>query len=507
MKTLLMGSVCPRAAAILMVVAVLAAGCGDSKTMPPANDACVAACRKTMSGAAKVCGTDGNTYDECVWQCMPMAGIKVFPGECQNGMPPADSPPQPADGTDICDWVKVGSEWVAIECANNFRNPTDDAETTLDGQPATGMGGMQMSTTPAGEVDHRSRFGPVKNQGSAGTCTAFAAIATLEGAVRAQLLSIVDLSEMHLWSRYHTGQVDACVNASKAGGVATTAEARAAGMPYDDALAAQWDDMKATPNASLVSQLDMLGKYQVASLDVLSSTAMNGNGEAVPSVDTIKAALSDGRDVWIAMFTSDEWNNPQNGLIADYEFSGKGGHAVTLIGYRTMGDGVQFLMRNSWGNTWADGGYAWISATTLQKNLVAAFTVNVKSAAQNTAASCPTGQAMDLGGTCRQICPDGAVADENDMCRPQAATCAAGQVADASGSCVAACVAGDMTGAGYKVSCTDRGCTWNVDDGVMGCAAGAGKTCDKFCPAPTCQVTTRKNELGQTIWTCAGRDL
>jgi hypothetical protein len=102
---------------------------------------------------------------------------------------------------------------------------------------------------------------------------------------------------------------------------------------------------------------DAAGKYEVATLDVLSSTAMNGNGDMVPGTDTIKAAIAEGRDVWIAMFTSDEWNNPPG------------------------------------------------------------------------------------------------------------------------------------------------------EDGVMGCAAGAGRTCDKFCSAPTCQVTTRQNELGQTIWACAARDL
>jgi hypothetical protein len=484
-------------------------GCGSSMGMPQGGD-CAGKCMAIPSqAAAKVCGTDGKTYAECEWQCMPMAGVMVFPGECQGGMPPAGGPPYPADGVNICDWVKVGADWKAVECAGSLRSPTDDAEMTLDGASTSGSGGMQMPIPPgmqAGEVDHRMRFGAIKNQGTAGACTAFAATATLEGSIRSQLLSLISLSEMHLWSRYFEGQIDSCLVAAKKAGVATIAEADAIGFGYDDTLADQWEKKTASPDAAKVVQLDTAGKYEVASLDVLANGATNGNGEMVASVDTIKAALAEGRDVWVALFTSDEWNNPQNGVIGDYSFSGKGGHAVALIGYRTSGT-LQFLMRNSWGNTWADGGYAWISADSLQKNLMSAFTVSVKRAGQNTAPTCAQGQAADLTGTCRTICSDGAVADETDMCRAQPAACMAGQVADATGACVAACQAGTMTPTGYQVTCTDRGCTWHVNDGVMGCAAGAGKTCDKFCPAPTCQVTTRQNELGQTIWTCAARDL
>ncbi len=490
-----------------LVVTALLAGCGSPMPMP--GD-CVGKCMASAANAAsKVCGTDGKTYTECEWQCTAMIGVMVFPGECQNGMPPADRPPYPADGKNICDWVKSGNEWKAVECSNNLQNPTDGMSKTLDGMPVAGSMGMQMPIPPGMQpdaVDHRMRFGAIKNQGSAGACTAFAATATLESAVRSQLLSITSLSEMHLWSRYFEGQLDSCISATKKGGLASTADADAAGLGYDDMLADQWEKKTASPDAAKVTQLDSAGKFQVVSLDILSSTATNGNGEMVPSSDTIKTAIAEGRDVWIAMFTSDEWQNPQNGVIGDYNFSGKGGHAVALIGYRTMG-ALQFLMRNSWGNTWADGGYAWISADSLQKNLMSAFTVNVRRAGQNTAPSCAAGQAVDLGGTCRTICADGAVADEMDMCRAQPAACAAGQVSDATGACVAACQDGSMPGTGYKVTCTARGCTWNVDDGVQGCAAGAGMTCDKFCAAPTCQVTTRQNELGQTIWTCSARDL
>lgn len=37
-----------------------------------------------------------------------------------------------------------------------------------------------------------------------------------------------------------------------------------------------------------------------------------------------------------------------------------GGHAVTLVGYKRTGASVLFRLRNSWGESWKDGGYAWM---------------------------------------------------------------------------------------------------------------------------------------------------
>ncbi|MFO0005594.1 MAG: C1 family peptidase, partial [bacterium] len=70
------------------------------------------------------------------------------------------------------------------------------------------LGGTQefdsTSMSLPAEVDHRRRYGSVKNQGSAPSCIAFAATAGLEGAVRVAANERVSLSEMHLLARYRT---------------------------------------------------------------------------------------------------------------------------------------------------------------------------------------------------------------------------------------------------------------------------------------------------------------
>lgn len=42
-----------------------------------------------------------------------------------------------------------------------------------------------------------------------------------------------------------------------------------------------------------------------------------------------------------------------------------GGHARGIVGYRTVNGQIQPLIRNSWGTSWADGGYGWASTAFL----------------------------------------------------------------------------------------------------------------------------------------------
>ena len=45
---------------------------------------------------------------------------------------------------------------------------------------------------------------------------------------------------------------------------------------------------------------------------------------------------------------------------------GKGGHAISLTGYTHVEGERYFLIKNSWGEKWGDGGYAWIHEQSLR---------------------------------------------------------------------------------------------------------------------------------------------
>lgn len=48
----------------------------------------------------------------------------------------------------------------------------------------------------------------------------------------------------------------------------------------------------------------------------------------------MQTTLAQGLDLFVAMNTSDAWSTPSNGVIADYEPSSKGGHAIRNVIHR-----------------------------------------------------------------------------------------------------------------------------------------------------------------------------
>lgn len=54
-----------------------------------------------------------------------------------------------------------------------------------------------------------------------------------------------------------------------------------------------------------------------------------------------------------------EWYAPKNNIIKGGKFMSEGGHAVIICGYSDLKKA--FLIMNSWGNDYAEGGFVWIS--------------------------------------------------------------------------------------------------------------------------------------------------
>lgn len=492
---------CPTERTLPLLVLLAFMGCGKNDATGPHAD-CVRACMAhSLMGSAKVCGTDGITYDECQADCASLPdGIGFYPGACQaDGSPAPGAPREPADGQSVCGYVKVGSGWGAVECKETLDQPFSDVGSYLGDKDGSDFEVAEGALPD--EVDHRSRFAVAKNQGQVGACTSFGMTAALEAAIRSTIGEKVSLSEMHLWSRYHTPSTADCVAAAQQGGIARVEDASASGLPFSDLLAQAWQEGESTPDPVVLDKLDALAAFEVAAVDALTKPA----GRSGPTVEQLQHALAAGSDLYVAMGVVPQlWGNPQNGIIPDYDWTSEAAHAVAFIGYKRMGGRLYFLLRNSWGADWAEAGYAYVSSETVDKNIQDAAAVAVRRLeGPDTAPDCPPGESADLADTCRTVCTDGSLADPAGACGTQTATCAAGQVADAGGQCVAPCASATRTYTGMTVECQDRACTWHIDNGVMGCTAGPGKQCDKTCPAPTCAVVTRQNELGHTVWGCA----
>ena len=70
---------------------------------------------------------------------------------------------QPADGDNICDYVKVAGRWIAVECSDDLDDPVSEVGTILATPTARTL--RRRDGVRRVEVDHRSRFVAPKDQG------------------------------------------------------------------------------------------------------------------------------------------------------------------------------------------------------------------------------------------------------------------------------------------------------------------------------------------------------
>jgi hypothetical protein len=255
---------------------------------------------------------------------------------------------------------------------------------------ATAWAPAELAADPPPEVDLRAMGldGPMKNQQQAGVCWSFALSTAMENGLRragigsdiAPLHLIADNEFQVLW-RDGRGK----------------AKVEEPSWPYDPRKACQLDEnsgddaycMKSygvvagswRNDPALVAERDRAqrsGKYQNIRMKSLAKPA---------NPRDVATLLASGRTLWVQLdMRVEQWRYDRiqpGGILPDWPPGDGLGHAVALVGYRTMPDGRQFRMHNSWGDDWADGGYAWISERMVRERTLEAFTVELGDAAGN----------------------------------------------------------------------------------------------------------------------------
>jgi hypothetical protein len=90
---------------------------------------------------------------------------------------------------------------------------------------------------------------------------------------------------------------------------------------------------------------------------------------AANALDVCAAALDSGRALYLGFDCGDTFEALGPGDIAQptpASDPNQGGHALTVVSYRVSAAGQrEFLIRNSWGNGWADMGNVWASSAWL----------------------------------------------------------------------------------------------------------------------------------------------
>jgi hypothetical protein len=233
-------------------------------------------------------------------------------------------------------------------------------------------------------VDHRGlgTEGPIKDQQVVGSCTAFSLSTVMDNAIRRLNQSDV-VSSMHVWSRYADPTMDAAESRNQGRPLANWSA-----YPYDERTACRMETQDdgcaelllphvqvntAASDPTVQAQLrsaDAQGQFTLTEVDQINPT----------DPDALALEIATGKDIWFAIGVSqDAWTSPlvqSTGVVPDW-LQEDGGHAIALAGYRTTPTGRQFLVHNSWGPTWGDGGYGWISEAMIRAHAQSAYTVKI----------------------------------------------------------------------------------------------------------------------------------
>lgn len=190
------------------------------------------------------------------------------------------------------------------------------------------------------KMDNRELCSPVANQGKLGSCTAFAMGKGFREFMQRKLGERqVPLSPLFLYyeSRWDKGRDTGSTNTDNVETVARTGIATEESWPYDITKFAQ------VPPALSYSTAKEF-KYD--------------NFIRIRGLEDAKVALSKGVPVLFAFDVMESFRSiGKDGMMPVPKPGEKrlGGHAVLAVGYDNQKQVV--TVRNSWGDTWADGGY------------------------------------------------------------------------------------------------------------------------------------------------------
>jgi len=192
-------------------------------------------------------------------------------------------------------------------------------------------------------VDNRNLTGPVENQGGCGSCWAFAAAHSLQGAWARRSGKVTDLSEQQF--------VD-CV------------------YPYDGCQGGDYEDAwHYLVNDSIADKMQQeypyLQKYSGSCNDSTKDLKTKELRQLYAPIgwgvdanwDSIEKRVA-LQPVAVAFRVINDFYEYASGIYSTTaDCTGSANHALTLVGYGIQGGVPYWIAKNSWGSTWGEEGY------------------------------------------------------------------------------------------------------------------------------------------------------
>lgn len=214
-------------------------------------------------------------------------------------------------------------------------------------------------------IDLRCGFRPIQNQGEQGSCLAHALTAIFEYAMKLSTHEELDLSEAFLY--YNAREMD------QTGDVSVVADNGSRVKPAVQSLGkyglaqeqyCRYNDKNYTSKPSEEAYTDAAKRKLIKAMNV---------GKSTPD---IKAALAEGYPVAVSLMLCESFAKASLdgyvqmpteeeievlNAISDEEKPRHSCHAMVVVGFS---DKLQrFILRNSWGDDWGEGGYCYVPYT------------------------------------------------------------------------------------------------------------------------------------------------
>ena len=417
---------------------------------------------------------------------------------------PATVPTEAGLESQPCKAIWTGSQAAPLACVHSLLFGTGNGAGAAALVPRKLLS-RDPSSLPT-SVDHRldGTEGPIRNQGQAPACTAFATATALDHALARWGGRNPAVSVMQIWSRYHAPFVATSLTANI--GQPLGAEQT---WPFSAPEAIGWvpcADFSRPPKSGCGRPVDDPRVRSVGSNAVGEFTEVEYLSTP-PDITILEAKLASGQDVVVTMELPKAFvpkGSAGAHYIPDYATSaGPGsGHAFVLSGYVRLPHGAYFLIHNSWGTSWGDAGYAWVHEATLSRWTREVVAVDAEPVERDPSSrprrhrgetTCAGTMVPDsITGTCTAPCPDHS--PRHDGVCAIANQCPPSYV-NLTGACVLAAPTSTARDPDTGISwvCGPGGCTYDLPRKSDPSCSGA--VCRASCPAPDFHVALMQNVL------------